>query len=315
MARHATLPCAPPHPAGRQWACLEYRRQEQGLGEGAGASGGPAAGPILHPAQDYDPEREPPRRRLALLNLASGEWRPSKHTVQRIFQQFGPLEAGRSRCTTARLAVWGCGLWLDGWMDAVLPCIRLQAGGQGAPAAPMHRGACHTSPLFFRPPRPPGSQQACCPSRGPPCPAVDMPPRLHCAFIHFESVAVAQRALRALGGRDMPELTGALCPAVKRFLRSQRAASHLASACAAAAAGVALHSAVSLPVGGWAVWCGFNAQQGSAPGPPRRHPVGQAGVPHTQRAQQAAGWAARGGCGQRAGGAAGRQRRWRQRCR
>lgn len=41
-----------------------------------------------------------------------------------------------------------------------------------------------------------------------------MPLRKSCAFIKYDSVAAAQRALRALGGLVLPDLTGALrCPA------------------------------------------------------------------------------------------------------
>lgn len=71
----------------------------RGSGGGrAGRSGGrPAAagqGPVCHPKYGYFPESDPPNSTLVLLNMASGNWRPSKAALFDLFRPYGYLTGG-----------------------------------------------------------------------------------------------------------------------------------------------------------------------------------------------------------------------------
>lgn len=93
------------------------------------------------------------------------------------------------------------GCFLKGqWRHAALPFMQ---AGREALKLRLPCAAARAAPGFLRSPTCPlPCRPACRPL------AVDLPPSTNCAFLHYESVEAARRALRGLGGRDLPGLTG-----------------------------------------------------------------------------------------------------------
>lgn len=171
-------------------------------GGSAGRSGGrPAAagqGPVCHPKYSYFPESDPPNSTLVLLNMSSGNWRPSKAALFDLFRPYGYLTGGaRGSCLIAH-CYSANQLSSHGLLGFGCPA----PGASALVTVERWRAACR--------------KDACSrlhhPITIPPVPvflsAVDMPPNKSCAFLKYTEVEAAQRALRALGGCVLPEVTG-----------------------------------------------------------------------------------------------------------